>query len=107
MFPIDRPLVRDTHLYLPGRRPLPLDSKAWFAWLSQATYFRFQSATATYRLTLRQEKRRHSFYWYAYLKNDRKLHNAYVGPTSQVTQERLELVLSQLVRKVRRHTQPP
>jgi LuxR family maltose regulon positive regulatory protein len=99
------PLVRDRRLCLSDQSPVVVDTKAWFAWLAQATHFSYQPTTATYRLTLRKEKRRQRDYWYAYLKNDGKLHNAYVGRPEDVTADRLEQVGSHLIAKVIRHRQ--
>ena len=53
------------------------------------------------RVTLRKEKRRQQFYWYAYLKKDRKLHNMYVGKTDTLTVARLQEVSEALMAKVR------
>lgn len=96
----DIPVLRNGCLYLPSQPQIEVDTAAWFAWLAQANRFCYRPATSTYRLTLRKEKRRHGFYWYAYLKNDRKLHNAYVGRTPDVTRQRLQWVFSQLMEKV-------
>ena len=52
------------------------------------------------RLTVREEKRRNTFYWYAYRKIDRKLHNAYVGPSLALTAQHLVEVSANVLRKV-------
>lgn len=97
---IGMPVLRDDQLYAANQPPIPVDTPAWFAWLAEATHFCYQPATSIYRLTLRKEKRRHRFYWYAYLKNARKLHNAYVGRTETVTRERLQKVHQRLMKRV-------
>lgn len=94
------PVLRGDWLHLSNQASIEVDSAAWFAWLAQANRFCYRPTTSIYRLTLRKEKRRHGFYWYAYLKNDRKLHNAYVGRTLDLTMHRLQLVFARLMEKV-------
>jgi len=96
----DMPVLRGDYLHLSNQSSIEVDTAAWFAWLVQANRFCYQPAASTYRITLRKEKRRHGFYWYAYLKNDRKLHNAYVGRTPDITSQRLQQVFSRLMEKV-------
>ena len=96
---------RNETLYLPDEPPIGVGTPAWFLWLAQAQAFCYQPPAATDRMTVRREKRRHHFYWYAYLKNDSKLHNAYVGKTSSLTVDRLHEVFDQLLVKVRTQRQ--
>lgn len=93
------PLVLHHALHLPGTSPIAVESPAWFAWLATASCFSYKPASSIYRLTVRKEKRRNTFYWYAYLKVDSKLHNAYVGPSPALTRQRLDAVAIQLQRK--------
>ena len=72
------PVVRADYLHVTGCQPLPVGSDEWFTWLQTARLFSYQASHGD-RLTLRKEKRRRGDYWYAYLKRDRKLHNAYAG----------------------------
>ena len=101
------PLVRNQMLLLPADPPrrIRLDTAAWRRWLETADAFRYLAPHSVYPLTVRKEKRRHGWYWYAYLKSDAKLHNAYVGRSEAVTTARLGQVLQTLLAKVRRHTQ--
>jgi hypothetical protein len=98
------PVVRNQRLWLPKHPVTPsriqLGSAAWFAWLASARVFSYVGQNPLYRLTVRKEKRRHGWYWYAYLKVDRKLHNAYVGRSPEVTSGRLAQVAHQLQQKV-------
>jgi hypothetical protein len=96
----DMPVLRGDCFHLSNQDSSEVDTAAWFAWLAQANRFCYRPTTSIYRLTLRKEKRRHGFYWYAYLKNDRKLHNAYVGRTPDLTRRRLQQVFDQLMDKV-------
>jgi hypothetical protein len=98
----DMPVLRHGYLYLINQPPIAVDTAAWFAWLLQANRFCYRPAASTYRLTLRKEKRRHGFYWYAYLKNDCKLYNAYAGRTPNLTRQRLQQTFSHLMEKVAR-----
>lgn len=100
------PIVRQNLLSLSGQRPIRVGTPAWFAWLEQATSFTYRPAWTYYRLTVRKEKRRHQLYWYAYLKEGGKLHNAYVGRSTALTADRLRAVTQQLIGKARAATIP-
>ena len=63
--------------------------------------FTYRPAWTYYRLTVRQEKRRHPWSWYACLKEGGKLYNAYVGRSPTVTADRLQAVTQQLMDKAR------
>ena len=95
------PVVRNQLLLLldPPQR-IRVGSGAWWAWLETTDCFSYAPAHTFYRLTVRKEKRRRGDYWYAYLKNDSKLHNAYVGRSAALTSERLEQVMQKLLEKV-------
>jgi hypothetical protein len=78
-----------------------MDTPEWFLWLQTAANFSYYLGRPTYyHLTLRKEKRRHDWYWYAYLKNEAKLHNAYAGRTPDLSTARLTLVAQKLADKV-------
>ncbi len=100
------PWIRNNLLKQPGQQAIAVGSSAWFAWLQNATTFCYHSPTTYTRVTLRKEKRRHQFYWYAYLKRDLKLHNIYVGKTETLTVARLQQVADTLMNKAR-HSQLP
>lgn len=103
------PVVRNQMLLLddPLQR-IQLDSLAWWTWLENADAFSYLPPRSLYALTLRKEKRRHRWYWYAYLKVGcllgAKLHNAYVGRTADLTTAKLQQVMQTLLEKIRRHT---
>ena len=79
-----------------------IDTPAWFHWLQTATSFSSPLGAPTfYALTMRQEKRRCNWYWYAYLKIDSKLHNAYAGRTFTLSTARLDQVAQSLLYKAR------
>jgi hypothetical protein len=101
------PIVHNQLLLLPGDtattpRRIRLGTAAWWAWLETATAFSYRPLHSHYALTVRKEKRRHGCYWYAYLKVDSKLHNAYLGRSQALTPERLNQVLQTLLEKSRR-----
>jgi hypothetical protein len=96
----DMPVLRGDCLQLSNQASIEVDTAAWFAWLAQVNRFCYRPTASISRITLRKEKRRHGFYWYAYLKNDRKLHNAYAGRTPDLTRRRLQQVFDQLMEKV-------
>lgn len=93
------PVVRDNLLLRQGVPSLMVGTPAWFAWLEEVDCFCYLSSHSSYRLTIRKEKRRNSFYWYAYLKVDRKLHNAYLGQARALTEEKLAWALRHLLVK--------
>ena len=94
------PLVLDNTLRLPGVTRIPVGTPRWFEWLQTATSFSYQLSGQTYRLTLRKEKRRGQFYWYAYLKKASKLHNGYVGRSEGLTVDRLAAVYQRMMAKI-------
>jgi hypothetical protein len=98
----DMPWIRHDVLRLPHRSPIRVGSQDWFDWLQQISAFCYQLPHTADRFTLRKEKRRQRFYWYAYIKRDCKLHNAYVGKTETMTAARLHRVCQTLQGKVRR-----
>ncbi|MEZ4865677.1 MAG: hypothetical protein R3C14_43705 [Caldilineaceae bacterium] len=80
-----------------------LDTPAWFLWLQTATHFSYALRSPSYySLTLRKEKRRGGWYWYAYLKTEAKLHNAYAGRSESLSATRLDAVGQILWAKTRR-----
>jgi len=98
----EMPVVRNGSLLLADSTAhIQLDSAHWFAWLDEAHHFSYMSIRGSYRMTVRKEQRRHELYWYAYLKEAGKLHNAYMGRSPRVTAERLEQIIQQLVEKSR------
>ncbi len=101
------PIVRNGRVWLARRETtIQIDTPAWFRWLQTVTSFSYALGAPTYYSpTLRKEKRRHDWYWYAYLKSDRKLHNAYVGRTEVVSAARLDHIAQHLLQNVRQqHT---
>lgn len=100
---VGTPVVYKQRLWVAGRvTELQVDTLAWFGWLDTATKFSYPLGAPTfYRLTVRKEKRRLDWYWYAYMKIDSKLHNAYVGRTADLSTQRLNQVAQALSEKVR------
>ena len=98
----DMPWIRgDELLRLPDRNAIRVGSSAWFVWLEQVSAFCYQPPGVADRMTVRREKRRYKFYWYAYMKNTRKLHNIYVGKTDSLTVSHLHAVFDELLEKAR------
>lgn len=94
------PIVTDGHLRTRDGHPIRLDTPAWFIWLETASLFSYPTNRPGYHLTVRKEKRRNHFYWFAYLKNKGKLHNMYVGRSPALTISHLNLVAASLLQKV-------
>ena len=105
------PQVQANQLYLaPATTPsCCLDSSTWFTWLETATAFRYFSSqrlpvahnyTRPIRpISIRKEKRRQGYLWYAYLRTNGRLHKRYLGKSTALTITRLDevaLVLNQI-----------
>jgi len=105
------PTVQYNRLYLADcLEPLcAVESPTWFDWLESATTFRFHSQHRrnVYRgngplfspISVRKERRRHGWLWYAYRRSYGVLHKRYVGKSEALTIARLEevaLVLNQI-----------
>ena len=65
---------------------IPLDSPQWQEWLNNAQSFRYCPTSDNAAYTARREK----LYWYAYRKQQGKLHKRYLGKAEELTLERLE-----------------
>lgn len=105
------PKVVANQLYLPpcGEPVCAVGSPAWFDWLPAATAFRYQSQRRRIIIqgygpilspvSVRKEKRRRGFLWYAYLRSFGILHKRYVGKSEALTVARLEeiaLILNEI-----------
>src|SRR5205807_4428774 len=96
------PLVSDNHvLGLDGigdqLAPVVVGTDAWFTWLADQHIqsFSFRNPLGTF--TVRRERKRHGWYWYAYRKSDGKLRKAYLGKAEELTLERLGPIAATLV----------
>lgn len=108
--PKQTPAVRRNHLYPDPQSNAEalcaLDSPTWFAWLESATQFRyyttrrFQVAQAYWRtmrpISVRKEKRRSGFLWYANLRVHGVLYKRYVGRSAALTVEHLDRIATLL-----------
>lgn len=102
------PIVHHNQLWLFGAdHPFcAVDSPAWFAWLAQATTFRYQSncrirvtsrfSRSMNAISVRRELRRHCYLWYAYRRVDGTLHKRYVGKVEALTLARLDAISAEL-----------
>ena len=102
------PKVMNNQLYLPEcTEPVcTIESSAWFDWLHTAKTFRYHSQQhhniirgygPTFApISLRKEKRRRGFLWYAYRRSYRVLHKRYVGKSEALTRDRLEEIAHEL-----------
>lgn len=81
-----------------------LDTRAWFAWLESPTTTRFSYALFNRArgyidgfMTVRKEPRqRGTAYWSVYRRQGQRLRKLYVGPSSALTQARLEQIAALL-----------
>src|SRR6266496_1138553 len=87
------PKVESGYLYT-NEESFPLDSPRWQVWLADATLFYFESPIGTF--TASKESRKGFMYWYAYRRQGRKLHKAYLGKSEDLTADRLVEVARQL-----------
>jgi LuxR family maltose regulon positive regulatory protein len=96
------PKVQGKRLYLDGSNTptCRVGSADWFTWLETATTFRYFTdqqtrvasgyARAMYPISVRKEKRRRQFIWYAYRRSNGQLYKQYVGKTAMLTVGRLD-----------------
>lgn len=102
------PKVQGKQLYL-NDNTAPLccvGSPDWFDWLETTTTFRYFTDQRTpigagfrramYPVSLRKEKRRRQFVWYAYRRAHGQLYKRYVGKTTALTVERLDEIAAEL-----------
>ena len=66
------------------------DNPAWFGWLASISSFTFSGQHG--QLTVRQETRSGSTYWYAYHRAGEKMTKKYLGLTLELTLDHLEEV---------------
>ena len=103
--------IQLNQLYIDGQATpvCAVDSPEWFAWLETATTFRYFSQQRLPRshncyqslrpISVRKEKRRRGYLWYAYLKTHSCLHKRYVGKSSTLAAARLDdiaIILNQI-----------
>jgi hypothetical protein len=98
------PKVQGERLYLVGdKKPVcQLDTPEWFAWLEIEASFRYYTRqqipvghgyTRSMRpISVRKEKRRQGYLWYAYIRTHGQLYRQYVGKTAALTQCKLDEV---------------
>lgn len=79
---------------------IPIDSPAWYAWLSDINQCSFTFTHALGTLTVRKErKQRGSWYWSAYRQVNRKLYKYYLGKSDHVSMARLQIAAQVLARR--------
>jgi DNA-binding SARP family transcriptional activator len=76
--------------------PIPVGSPSWYAWLADEQNGSFSLHTRAGSVTVRRERKRNSWYWYAYQRRGGKLHKAYIGRASELTPDRLNSVAAML-----------
>ena len=90
------PIIVGRFLYsdLPA---IPLDSPAFFDWLSLHSTFYFDSPLGCF--TARREPRAASFFWYAFRRYRKRLYKAYLGRPADLSCARLLQVAQLLAHK--------
>ncbi len=101
MSPRRIPIVIDGHLVANTNEPLAIEvgSQAWFAWLCAGTPSSFSYQTPHGAITIRPEKKRQGWYWYAYHATQGSLRKSYLGKADAITPERLRVVAATLTRQ--------
>lgn len=99
------PWVRQGRLRTAEKGLIQMDTPEWFDWLTHAKSFCYTGSNPLLRLSVRREKRRHTFYWYGYCKWGRKLHNIYLGKSQQLTQQHLEQACQTIWQRIRQQRQ--
>lgn len=101
MSPRRIPVVIDDHLVTSTNEPFAIEvgSQAWFAWLCSGTPSSFSYQTPHGAITIRPEKKRQGWYWYAYHAVQGSLRKSYLGKADAITAERLHAVATTLTRQ--------
>jgi LuxR family maltose regulon positive regulatory protein len=83
------PLVVSGRLYTDDAATgTTLGSPAWFAWLTTATAFYFESPLGTFTAH-REQRQRGGWYWIAYRRRNGRLQRVHLGKPDQLTVQRL------------------
>ncbi len=95
------PLVSNGRLLLPDaaedrQSHILVGSDAWYTWLTDKKNRSFSFRAPVGTITVRRERQRNGWYWYAYCKRQGKLRKAYLGRTEELTLERLNAVTARL-----------
>ncbi len=95
------PVVSENYLLLldEGKGQLAsilIESEDWYQWLATENNRSFAFRHSLGAFTVRRERKRHSWYWYAYHKRNGKLHKAYLGKSEEMTLQRLNCVATAL-----------
>lgn len=102
------PKVQHNRLYLNDTQTsvCQVGSPDWFTWLETANAFRYYTTQQTaiahrhrrpmFPISVRKEKRRQGYLWYAYRRAHGALHKRYVGKTAALTTDRLDEVAAWL-----------
>ncbi len=98
MSPRRIPTVIDDHLVTNSgeANAIPVGSRGWFAWLCRETPSSFSYQTTNGAITIRPERKRQGWYWYAYHATQGALRKSYLGKADAMTAERLRLVAATL-----------
>jgi LuxR family maltose regulon positive regulatory protein len=67
--------------------PIAIGTTAWYSWLECHGSFRFACPEGTF--TARKERRADNWYWYAYRRQQGRLHTVYIGKSEDLTVTRL------------------
>lgn len=86
---------------------IAVGSRGWFAWLCQETPSSFSYQTPDGAITIRPEKKRQGWYWYAYHAAHGSLRKSYLGKADSITAERLRLVAATLTHQPQPETPEP
>jgi hypothetical protein len=81
-----------------GAQSFPVESPAWWAWLTQGEIFYVEMLVGGY--TARCEQRRGLPFWYAFKTVEGKQYKVYLGRTNELTAERLSAAARQLEAKI-------
>jgi DNA-binding SARP family transcriptional activator/predicted negative regulator of RcsB-dependent stress response len=90
--------IQDDLLYYDAAlAPLVVGSPEWFAWLDQPERRSFSIRTASNAITVRREKKRNSYYWYAYRSLHGQTHKRYLGKSRDLVPELLQQTAAALL----------
>lgn len=77
--------------------PIVVGSPEWYDWLNHESNRSFSLRTPAGAVTLRREKKRNSYYWYAYRHLQGHTHKRYVGKSSDLSLTHLQQAVEALL----------
>src|SRR5579859_1898802 len=91
------PVIRGGTVWVDHLSWMRVDTPEWFSWLLTIDRFYYEGDGEEGTFSARRERRqRGGNYWFGYRRVNGKLHNVYMGRTTQLTQDKLRTTAAKL-----------